>query len=69
MVYNFTSNVVTPPATIYVGKDKFESMYIFFLPFFLFLFFFGGGFFWEGGGWGKGGRGGGLENVILLGGL
>jgi hypothetical protein len=26
MVYYFTSNVVTPPATIYVGKDKFESM-------------------------------------------
>lgn len=25
MVYFFTSNVVDPPATIYVGKDKFES--------------------------------------------
>lgn len=25
MVYYFTSNVVDPPATIYVGKDKFES--------------------------------------------
>lgn len=26
MVYYFTSNVVTPAAFIYVGKDKFESM-------------------------------------------
>lgn len=26
MVYYFTSNVVNPPATIYVGKDKYESM-------------------------------------------
>lgn len=26
MVYYFTSNVVSPPATIYVGKDKYESM-------------------------------------------
>lgn len=26
MVYYFTSNVVDPPATIYVGKDKFESL-------------------------------------------
>ncbi|KAI0809381.1 coiled-coil domain-containing protein 25 [Xylaria sp. FL0064] len=25
MVYYFTSNVVTPPASIYVGKDKFEN--------------------------------------------
>lgn len=25
MVYFFTSNVIDPPATIYVGKDKFES--------------------------------------------
>ncbi|KAI0432862.1 coiled-coil domain-containing protein 25 [Xylaria sp. FL1042] len=25
MVYYFTSNVVTPPAYIYVGKDKFEN--------------------------------------------
>ena len=25
MVYYYTSNVVDPPATIYVGKDKFES--------------------------------------------
>lgn len=25
MVYYFTSNVIDPPATIYVGKDKFES--------------------------------------------
>lgn len=25
MVYYFTSNVVSPPATIYVGKDKYES--------------------------------------------
>ncbi|KAF4580806.1 Coiled-coil domain-containing protein 25 [Ophiocordyceps camponoti-floridani] len=25
MVYYFTSNVVEPPATIYVGKDKFEN--------------------------------------------
>lgn len=25
MVYYFTSNVVSPPAQIYVGKDKFES--------------------------------------------
>ncbi|MCJ1299370.1 hypothetical protein MMC08_002162 [Hypocenomyce scalaris] len=25
MVYYFTSNVTTPPATIYVGKDKFEN--------------------------------------------
>ena len=25
MVYYFTSNVVTPAAFIYVGKDKFES--------------------------------------------
>ncbi|MCJ1461711.1 hypothetical protein MMC07_000309 [Pseudocyphellaria aurata] len=25
MVYYFTSNVVTPAATIYVGKDKFEN--------------------------------------------
>ncbi|PHH78704.1 hypothetical protein CDD80_6442 [Ophiocordyceps camponoti-rufipedis] len=25
MVYYFTSNVVDPPATIYVGKDKFEN--------------------------------------------
>ncbi|KAL8731270.1 MAG: hypothetical protein Q9166_003494 [cf. Caloplaca sp. 2 TL-2023] len=26
MVYYFTSNVVDPPAIIYLGKDKFESM-------------------------------------------
>lgn len=26
MVYYFTSNVVSPAAFIYVGKDKFESM-------------------------------------------
>jgi len=26
MVYYFTSNVVDPPAQIYVGKDKFESV-------------------------------------------
>lgn len=26
MVYYFTSNVVDPPAFVYVGKDKFESM-------------------------------------------
>jgi hypothetical protein len=25
MVFYFTSNVVSPPAYIYVGKDKFES--------------------------------------------
>ena len=25
MVYYFSSNVVSPAATIYVGKDKFES--------------------------------------------
>lgn len=25
MVYYFNSNVIDPPATIYVGKDKFES--------------------------------------------
>lgn len=25
MVYYFTSNVVSPAAFIYVGKDKFES--------------------------------------------
>lgn len=25
MVYYFTSNIVDPPATIYVGKDKFEN--------------------------------------------
>lgn len=25
MVYYFVSNVVSPSATIYVGKDKFES--------------------------------------------
>lgn len=25
MVYYFTSNVVTPAAYVYVGKDKFES--------------------------------------------
>lgn len=25
MVYYFTSNVVSPSAFIYVGKDKFES--------------------------------------------
>jgi hypothetical protein len=25
MVYYFTSNVVTPSAYVYVGKDKFES--------------------------------------------
>lgn len=25
MVYYFVSNVTSPPATIYVGKDKFES--------------------------------------------
>lgn len=25
MVYYFTSNVIDPPATIYVGKDKFEN--------------------------------------------
>jgi len=28
MVYYFTSIVVSPPAAIYVGKDKFESLYI-----------------------------------------
>lgn len=27
MVYYFTSNVVSPSAFVYVGKDKFESMY------------------------------------------
>lgn len=27
MVYYFTSNVVTPPGFIYVGKDKVESEY------------------------------------------
>lgn len=27
MVYYFTSTVVDPPAYVYVGKDKFESMY------------------------------------------
>lgn len=27
MVLYYTSNVVTPPATIYMGKDKFESKY------------------------------------------
>lgn len=27
MVYYFTSNVVDPPAFIYVGKDKVESMF------------------------------------------
>lgn len=37
MVYYFTSNVVDPPATIYVGKDKFESLL---LPSFLFTFHF-----------------------------
>lgn len=26
MVYYFTSTVVDPPAFVYVGKDKFESM-------------------------------------------
>ena len=26
MVYYFVSNVTDPPATIYVGKDKFESL-------------------------------------------
>lgn len=26
MVFYFTSNVVDPPAQIYVGKDKFESV-------------------------------------------
>jgi hypothetical protein len=26
MVYFYTSNVVTPSAFIYAGKDKFESM-------------------------------------------
>jgi hypothetical protein len=26
MVYYFTSNVVSPSAFLYVGKDKFESM-------------------------------------------
>ena len=25
MVYYFKSNVVSPPANIYVGKDKYES--------------------------------------------
>ncbi|KAM0806051.1 hypothetical protein BDR22DRAFT_901156 [Usnea florida] len=25
MVYYFTSNIIDPPATIYVGKDKFEN--------------------------------------------
>ncbi|KAL8969177.1 MAG: hypothetical protein Q9197_004485, partial [Variospora fuerteventurae] len=25
MVYYFTSNIVEPAATLYVGKDKFES--------------------------------------------
>lgn len=25
MVYYFTSTITDPPATIYVGKDKFES--------------------------------------------
>jgi len=30
MVYYFTSNVVDPPAQIYVGKDKFESRLLFF---------------------------------------
>lgn len=27
MVYYYTSNVVSPSAFIYVGKDKFESMH------------------------------------------
>lgn len=35
MVYYFTSNVVDPPATIYVGKDKFESLLHSFLSIFL----------------------------------
>lgn len=26
MVFYFTSNVISPTAQIYVGKDKFESM-------------------------------------------
>lgn len=38
MVYYFTSNVVDPPATIYVGKDKFESLLL--LSSFLFPFLF-----------------------------
>ena len=29
MVYYFTSNGTEPPATIYVGKDKFESPLLF----------------------------------------
>lgn len=32
MVYYFTSNVVSPAAFIYVGKDKFESMPLTVLP-------------------------------------
>lgn len=31
MVYYFTSNVVDPPAQIYVGKDKFESVFVLFI--------------------------------------
>lgn len=41
MVYYFTSNVVDPPATIYVGKDKFESLFLSFLFTLFFSFFFG----------------------------
>ena len=37
MVYYFTSNVVDPPATIYVGKDKFESLLLLFSFLFSFL--------------------------------
>lgn len=37
MVYYFTSNVVDPPATIYVGKDKFESLLFLFSFLFSFL--------------------------------
>jgi hypothetical protein len=28
MVYYFTSNVVSPSAYVYVGKDKFESGFL-----------------------------------------
>jgi len=31
MVYYFTSNVVTPSASIYAGKDKVESKLSFYL--------------------------------------
>lgn len=28
MVYYFTSSITAPPATLYVGKDKFESPFL-----------------------------------------